>query len=99
MPRGGKRNGAGRPRGSTNKVTLDALENVKASGESPLEYLCSVFRATGEDTDRRIKAATAAAPYMHTRFQDIQHSGETFVIAAQPDLSEDEWLEQHGPDA
>ena len=75
MPRGGKREGAGRPRGAKNKATAEAVAAVKASGETPLDYMVSVMRDPKADPRRRDAMAAAAAPYVHHRLSSTEHSG------------------------
>ena len=67
MARGGNRPGAGRPKGSTNNRTLDNIEQVIATGVTPLEYLTSVYQDINADEAKRIDAAKAAAPYVHAK--------------------------------
>jgi hypothetical protein len=86
MPRGGYRPGAGRPRktDATTKAVVKAKKAaakpdpveaepvVLADGQvSPLEYLLSVVNDTGLDASERMRAAVAAAPYVHARASDI----------------------------
>lgn len=75
--RGGKRSGAGRPKGAPNKRTAEQVEAVKATGMTPLEYLTSVFQDVGADEARRIDAAKAAAPYCHAKLQPVDGEGDT----------------------
>ena len=75
MPRGGKRTGAGRPRGAVNKATAEAKAAVEASGETPLEYMIRVMRDPKANARRRDAMAAAAAPYVHHRLSSTEHSG------------------------
>ena len=59
---GGKRAGAGRPRGAKNKRTL-ALEAARANGERPLDFMLRVMRNEAESINIRADMAKAAAPY------------------------------------
>lgn len=77
MTVGGKREGAGRPKGSRNVRTTIILEGVKAKGITPLEFLLSVMRDVGVDEGKRIDAAKAAAPYCHAKLQPIDKDGDT----------------------
>jgi hypothetical protein len=65
MLRGGKRPGAGRPKGSKNKNTV-AIQAAK-TGELPLDYMLRVMRDKAADKDRRDEMAKAAAPYLHAK--------------------------------
>jgi hypothetical protein len=73
MPRGGPREGAGRPKGSTNIRTLEAIEAL--TGLTPLEYLTSVYQDPNHDESKRIDAAKAAAPYVHAKLQTTTLQG------------------------
>jgi hypothetical protein len=67
MPRGGRREGAGRKPGSkVTKTQLIAAEAL-AAGVSPLEYMLAVMRDPAAPADRRDRMAAAAAPYIHPR--------------------------------
>ena len=73
---GGHRPGAGRPKGSLNKLDSAARAWAQESGLLPLEYLLGVMRDDGQPQDIRMDAAKAAAPYVHARLQAMQLSGE-----------------------
>jgi len=75
---GGRRPGAGRPRGSRNRRTI-ALSQATAEaqqvariGETPLDFLLRVMRNTKNAMQIRIDAAKAAAPYIHPRLSSIE---------------------------
>lgn len=72
MPRGGKREGAGRKPGSTTKMANEARAQAQATGQLPHEFLLTVARGEKIDEtvpklDQRIDAAKAAAPYFAPR--------------------------------
>jgi hypothetical protein len=69
MPRGGKRPGAGRPRGAISKSTRAILEAAAAGGEMPVEYMLRIMRDPREPAARRDDMAKAAAPFLHPRMQ------------------------------
>ena len=77
---GGARAGAGRKKGGTNRITADAVEQTKATGITPLEYLLTVMRAPEADPRERMSAAIAAAPYVHAKLSTVdvksEHSGQ-----------------------
>ena len=75
MARGGQRPGAGRPKGSTNNRSLANIEQVMATGMTPLEYLASVYQDVEADEAKRIDAAKAAAPYVHAKLNSVEMSG------------------------
>ncbi|HOQ43390.1 MAG TPA: hypothetical protein PK178_14615 [Smithellaceae bacterium] len=69
MAKGGYRPGAGRPKGSKNK---SKMADIKADAHcleilSPLEFLLQVMRDDNQDTNTRLRAASLAAPFCHTR--------------------------------
>src|SRR5215469_8114475 len=68
MPRGGKRPGAGRPRGAISKSTRAILE-AAAGGEMPVEHMLRIMRDPREPAARRDEMAKAAAPFLHPRMQ------------------------------
>lgn len=76
MARGGNRPGAGRPKGSQNRTTVEQIEAVKATGMTPLEYLTSVYQDVGQDEAKRIDAAKAAAPYVHAKLNSVELTGD-----------------------
>lgn len=67
---GGKRPGAGRPKGAKTLITEEAIRNAGA-GETPLEYMLRVMRDTAVGEDRRDKMAIGAAPYMHAKAVEV----------------------------
>ena len=74
---GGKREGAGRPKGSKNRATREALEMAKAAGITPLEYMLNVMRDSRAKIPRRDAMAIAAAPYIHPRLQTTKLEGSS----------------------
>ena len=79
MPRGGKRPGAGRKRGSPNKLTAAMRAKIEASGEVPLDYMLKVMRDENEPSERRDRMAIAAAPFCHPRLQSVQVEGDLTI--------------------
>ena len=67
MPRGGRREGGGRPKGSANKLSDVAVIRAAAEGEMPLDYMLSIMRNPEASDNMRFAAAQAAAPYCHSR--------------------------------
>lgn len=64
---GGARPGAGRPRGSVSKRSVELLAGATASGITPVEYMLQILRDEAADPARREWAAEKAAPYLHPR--------------------------------
>lgn len=76
MARGGKRPGAGRPKGAANKKTREIAERAIQEGITPLEYMLRLLRDESADPQMRFEAAKAAAPYIHPRLSSIEASGK-----------------------
>lgn len=71
MARGGFRPGAGRKKGSVNKLDQEARAKVLAGeDETPLAFLLRVMR-TSDDEARALDAAKAAAPYVHAKLANV----------------------------
>ncbi len=75
MPRGGKRENAGRKQGSLTTRTREIAERASAEGETPLEYMLRVMRDQTVDHPRRDEMAKAVAPYVHPKLAAMEHSG------------------------
>jgi len=85
MAHGGKRAGAGRPKGSTAPLKGMARKKVmKAldSDTSPLDYILGVIKDPETYNDKRFQAAKEALPYVHPRLTAVahQHSREADVF-------------------
>lgn len=70
MP-GGKRPGAGRPRGAATRRTREIADRAVADGVSPLEYMLAVMRNGDAEPARRDDMAKAAAAYIHPRLASV----------------------------
>lgn len=75
MARGGNRPGAGRKRGSPNKASIARQKQVAEGGQTPLEYMLRVMRDSRTNGERRDRMAVAAAPYVHPKLANMQHTG------------------------
>jgi len=64
MSRGGKREGAGRPKGAVNKVTADIREAAQEYSAQALQVLVQVATA-GESEAARVSAANAILDRAH----------------------------------
>lgn len=76
MAHGGARPGAGRKKGGANRLTEKAIEQARAGGLMPLDYLLQVLRDEGNDMATRIDAAKAAAPYVHPKRAPVDGEGK-----------------------
>lgn len=93
---GGKREGAGRKPGATNKKTAEAIEAARSTGIMPLDFMLDLMRAPIPENASRIvkaslkalrfEAAKAAAPYLHPKLANIEvgnKKGESFKVVVQ----------------
>lgn len=78
---GGKREGAGRPRGSLNKRSLEIIEEVaeRYPDWSPLMHLATVANDEAMAPEIRLDAAKAAAPYVHAKFKPVVADADELV--------------------
>ena len=82
----------GRRKGSRNKRTRELLEKAEAGGQSAIEFMLEVMRDTKNDTEMRLDAAKAVAPYLHAKRAPEDRGGNTVppMIYMHPDLEEPE---------
>lgn len=76
--RGGKRAGAGRPKGSVGIKTKIRQEMVKAANDGelmPLQFMLQALRDESNPFDVRYKAAVDAAPYLHPKLANTTLEG------------------------
>ena len=76
MARGGARPNAGRKKNTPNKASAAREARVAASGITPLDYMLQVMRDADADPKRRDDMAKAAAPFVHPRLAQVEHSGK-----------------------
>jgi hypothetical protein len=62
--------------GKPNKATATREKAHARAGLVPLMYMLEVLRDTDQPHDERMKAAIAAAPYVHPRLSTVQHQGD-----------------------
>ena len=102
MSRGGKRLGAGRPKGAVSKLAAAAVEKAKATGDLPHEFLLRVVRGESIDgmspsIEQRIHAAIAAAPYFAPKLAAIEQRVENTirgVVSSKP-MTNEEFIERY----
>src|SRR5262245_26464367 len=73
---GGKRPGAGRPKGAASRANELVRREAAATGELPLAYMLRIMRDPSQPAGRRDDMAKAAAPFCHSRLSSVEHSGE-----------------------
>ena len=78
---GGARPGAGRPPGSLNKRSVEAIEKVAEAFPdwSPLQHFATVANDETLDPAIRLDAAKAAAPFMHPRPKAVELDPDALV--------------------
>lgn len=71
---GGKRAGAGRPKGSASKKTREIADAAAKAGITPLEVILEAMRELYSSGDKVAAAAIAkdAAPYVHPRLSSVE---------------------------
>lgn len=72
MPRGGKREGAGRRAGSASEKTRDIANRAASEGITPLEFMLQVMRDESAERAERLDMAKAAAPYIHPKLTSVE---------------------------
>lgn len=86
MPQGGKRTGAGRPKGARNTKTITQSRAVKESGLTPLDYMLSVLRDETQEQSVRLDAANKAAPYVHAKLASVDHKSTDGTMSPKPTI-------------
>lgn len=78
---GGRRRGAGRPPGSLNKRSIEAIEAVAAlyPNWTPLLQFAAVANDKLLPVEVRLDAAKAAAPFMHPRPKPVELDPEALI--------------------
>ena len=76
VPKGGRRAGAGRPKGAISLSTRAIIEAAKSSGEMPIDYMLRIMRDENAPDARRDKMARAAAAFLHSKLSSIEEEIE-----------------------
>jgi hypothetical protein len=106
MAKGGRRQGAGRPRGAKDgsstaraarlELTKQIAERAAAEGVMPLEVMITAMRQAWAEADRdkAVSYAEKAAPYLHAKLANVQHSGDAenpvamAIMSGVPDVAD-----------
>ena len=64
---GGRRPGAGRPKGSKGKALAKRTAAIEKSGQTPLQFMIEMMRNPKASEAMRMDAAKAAAGYIHPK--------------------------------
>jgi hypothetical protein len=85
---GGKRPGAGRPRGAASRANEQMRQEAAATGELPLAYMLRIMRDPSQPAGRR---------------ESVEHSGEisrpTVIRAPAVSATLEEWQAEYAPGA
>ena len=68
---GGRRPGAGRPKGAVSLSTRAIFEAMASGGEMPIQYMLRVMRDPNAPSLRRDEMAKMAAKYLHPQITQI----------------------------
>jgi hypothetical protein len=84
---GGKRAGAGRKKGSPNKATAAREAEIRATGETPLDYMLRIMRDEAAPVERRDDMAKAVASYVHPKLAAVDVNAQlngrlTFTVVS-----------------
>lgn len=88
MPKGGRRIGAGRPKGAKDgssstraarmELTRQIAEKAAQEGIMPLEVMLTAMRQAWQENerDKAVSYAKEAAPYLHAKLAAVEHSSD-----------------------
>lgn len=78
---GGKRDGAGRPKGARNNRAVAEIERVaeKYPDWSPLMHMAAVANDPDLPEEIRLDAAKSAAPYVHSKAKPVEIDPEAYL--------------------
>ena len=75
MPAGGKRPGAGRPRGVTAGTKHERLEKMLGKGtKTPLQYMLNILNDKKTSPEKKMWAAKEAAPFVHSKLSSVNQT-------------------------
>jgi hypothetical protein len=89
MPRGGRRQGAGRKPSSLSIKSQAVAQIAIDEGITPLEVMLRAMRtyANSAQWDRAAAIAKDAAPYLHSKLTSVEPTSKELSIQAPPDYS------------
>jgi len=72
MSQGGKRKGAGRPRGVSIGTKQERLDAKLGKGQTtPLKYMLNLLNNTQVSVEKNMWAAKEAAPFVHSKLSSV----------------------------
>lgn len=66
----------GRRKGTPNKTKVAERKAIAKSGLMPRDYMLKLMRDSKLPLETRLRAAQAAAPYCHARYQTVELTGQ-----------------------
>jgi hypothetical protein len=66
----------GRTAGTLNKRTETMLDEIRSTGETPLQYMLRIMRDPEVSPVRRDAMAIAAAPYVHSKLAQVDATAQ-----------------------
>lgn len=87
----------GRKKGTPNRATAAKVQEIAASGLTPLDFMLEVLRDPSQEYPIRMDAAKSAAPYVHPKLASIEHTGDADhpVMIDVPDGNLARWIARH----
>ncbi len=76
MAGGGKRPGAGRPKGSLNKTTLGVIDKLQEMGIDPIEGMARIANNEANNIDLRARMYAELAQYIAPKRKAMEVTGE-----------------------
>lgn len=78
MPRGGRREGAGRKEGSTNKAKAELISLLEEEypGYDPVLAMAALANDPEADPIMRFQASKEVAQYVHPKRKAVEHTGK-----------------------
>lgn len=76
-----EKRGRGRPKGAVNQATKDQVAHCRRMGMSPLRFLQIIWSDEKHKIDDRIRAASAALPYLHAKLPVAVDLGDQGLIS------------------
>lgn len=83
MPRGGKRTGAGRKKGSVGTLSTEAREQLRQRNFNPLERLMAICDDERTDIRLKVKILIELCQYYYPKFKPVNidvDEGETIEV-------------------
>ncbi len=101
MARGGKREGAGRPKGSPNVRTVEVQAKLEELGCDPIEGMAKIAMDESNSIELRASMFKELAMYIAPKRKMTEVIAEQvvrqFVISDTPKMTSEEWVKRYKP--